>query len=151
MFTTNLKLADKYDYLSEKFAKAYEFLRSYDLSAFSPGMIEIDGKDIFANVQEYTTVPWEDSKFEAHNLYYDIQYIAEGKEMFGYVNREKLTEEAPYDDKYDIVLFEEPEVCGKILLEAGDFVIVPPEDAHKPKCAVGDSGTVKKIVIKVRV
>ena len=71
--------------------------------------------------------------------------------MFGYVNREKLTEAAPYDNKYDIVFFEEPEVCGKILLEAGDFAIVPPEDAHKPKCSVGDSCTVKKIVIKVRV
>ena len=138
MLTTNLKLADKYDYLSEKFAKAYEFLRSYDLSAFSPGMIEIDGKDIFANVQEYTTVPWEDSKFEAHNLYFDIQYIVEGKEMFGYVNREKLTEAAPYDNKYDIVFFEELPEAGQRLFHFPSELLIRAgrgSNSHLPRQA----------------
>lgn len=151
MLTTTLKLADKYDYLSEKFAKAYEFLRTENLDALPVGVTEIDGKEIFANVQEYTTLPWETCAFEAHEQYFDLQYVVSGRELFGYVKREHLKETAPYDSEKDLVFFEEPEISGKVLLEAGDFTIVPPEDAHKPRCIAGESCKVKKIVIKVRV
>lgn len=151
MLTTNLKLADKYDYLSEKFARAYEFLRTKDLSTLPIGITEIDGTDIFANVQEYTTMPWEDCAFEAHDQYFDLQYVVDGKEMFGYIKREELTETVPYDKEKDLVFFAEPEESGKILLEAGDLAIVPPEDAHKPRCMAKESCKVKKIVIKVKI
>jgi len=151
MLTTNLKLADKYDYLSEKLKKAYEFLRTEDLAGLPTGIVEIDGNEIFANVQEYTTMPWESCAFEAHDQYFDIQYVVCGKEMFGYVKREGLKESVPYDGGKDLVFFEEPENCGKVLLEAGDFAIVPPEDAHKPRCMAGESCKVKKIVLKVKV
>lgn len=151
MLTSNLKLADKYDYLSEKFAKAYEFLRTENLAVLPVGNVEIDGKEIFANVQEYTTMPWEECAFEAHDQYFDIQYVVSGKEMFGYVKREGLKESAPYDAEKDLVFFEEPDCSGQILLEAGDLAVVPPEDAHKPRCIAGESCKVKKIVVKVRV
>ena len=85
MLTTTLKLADKYDYLSEKFAKAYHFLRTEDLEALPVGITQIDGNEVFANVQEYTTMPWDECAFEAHDRYFDIQYVVYGREMFGYV------------------------------------------------------------------
>lgn len=151
MLTTNLKLADKYNYLSEKFIKAYQFLRTEELDALPVGITEIEGKEIFANVQEYTTMPWEDCQFEAHDQYFDIQYVVSGKEWFGYAKRENLKESISYDSENDLLFFEEPENCGKILLEAGDFAIVPPEDAHKPRCIVDECCKVKKIVLKVKV
>lgn len=149
MLTTTLKLTDKYDYLSEKFAKAYRFLRTEDLEALPVGITEIDGSEIFANVQEYTTMPWEECAFEAHDRYFDIQYVVYGKELFGYVKREGLEETAPYDREKDLVFFEEPGDSGQILLEAGDLAVVPPEDAHKPRCMAGERCQVKKIVVKV--
>lgn len=151
MLTTNLGLADQYDYLSEKFKKAYHFLRTEDLNALPLGVTEIEGKEIFANVQEYDTMSWDECPFEAHDKYFDIQYIVSGRELFGYAKRECLKETAPYDSKNDLVLFHEPEHCSKILLEAGDFAIVPPEDAHKPRCIANTSCSVRKIVIKVLV
>lgn len=151
MLTSNLKLADKYDYLSEKFAKVYEFLRTNDLAALPVGITEIDGKEIYANVQEYTSMPWENCAFEAHDRYFDVQYVVSGKELFGYVKRDGLKEKAPYDAENDLVFFEEPYCSGQILLEAGDLAIVPPEDAHKPRCIAGESCKVKKIVVKVRI
>ena len=48
MLTTNLKLADKYNYLSEKFTKAYHFLRTEDLEALPVGITQIDGNEVFA-------------------------------------------------------------------------------------------------------
>ncbi len=96
-------------------------------------------------------MPWEECRFEAHDRYFDIQYVVSGKEMFGYVKREGLKEAVPYDSENDLLFFEEPESCGSILPEAGDFAVVPPEDAHKPRCVAGAAGKVKKIVVKVKV
>ncbi len=103
MLTTTLKLADQYDYLSEKFAKAYHFLRTENLESLPVGNTEIDGKEVFANVQEYTTIPWEECAFEAHDQYFDIQYVVSGRELFGYVKRDGLKEKAPYDSEKDLV------------------------------------------------
>ena len=150
MLTTTLKLADQYDYLSEKFAKAYHFLRTENLESLPVGNTEIDGKEVFANVQEYTTIPWEECAFEAHDQYFDIQYVVSGKELFGYVKRDGLKEKAPYDSEKDLVFFEEPKGSGQILLEAGDLAVVSPEDAHKPRCIAGKCCRVKKIVVKVK-
>ena len=57
MLTTNLKLAEKYNYLDPKFKKAFEFLRTADLDALPLGNTPIDGDEVFANVQAYTTLP----------------------------------------------------------------------------------------------
>ena len=57
MLTTNLKLAEKYNYLDPKFKKAFEFLRTADLAALPLGNTPIDGDEVFANVQAYTTQP----------------------------------------------------------------------------------------------
>ena len=43
-----------------------------------------------------------------------------------------------------------PENAGCVLLNKGDFIIVIPEEAHMPKCAVKDPEKVRKVVIKVK-
>lgn len=151
MLTTSLELAEKYDYLEEKFRKGYEFLRTADLKALPLGRVEIDGDEVFANVQEYTTMAADTCKFEAHDRYFDIQYVVEGQEQFGYVKRAGLVEEAPYDKESDLVFYQDPAECGSVLLTAGDCAVVPPEDAHKPRCIAGTPCKVRKIVLKVRV
>lgn len=151
MLTTSIDLIEKYDYLSERFQKAYEFLKTANLKELPTGIVEIDQKDVYANVQEYTTMPWEECSFEAHNQYFDIQYVVEGKEEFGYAKREGMKEKTAYDPENDLVFLEEPEESGRIILEAGDCAIVPPEDAHKPRCIAGNACSVKKIVVKVKV
>ena len=151
MLTTSLNLAQKYDYLEERFRKAYAFLEHTDLKALPLGRVDIDGDRLFASVQEYTTMAWEDCRYEAHNRYFDIQYVVEGRELFGYVKRDGLSEEAPYSEADDLVFFQEPEESGRVLLEAGDCAVVPPEDAHKPRCIAGTPCRVKKIVVKVLV
>lgn len=79
MLTTTMKYAEKYNYLDEKFQKAFCFLRETDLLALPVGNVPIDGEEIYANVQSYTTMTPEDCPFEAHRKYFDIQYVAEGR------------------------------------------------------------------------
>lgn len=61
-----------------RYAKAVDWLKSQDLASLENGKYEIDGKMVYANVMSYTTIPWEEAKFEAHENYTDIQYIIEG-------------------------------------------------------------------------
>ena len=144
MLTTTMKYAEKYNYLDEKFQKAFCFLRETDLLALPVGNVPIDGEEIYANVQSYTTMTPEDCPFEAHRKYFDIQYVAEGEEVFGYEPLDNLTPAMEYD--------EEPDQSGSIVLKAGDFAIVPPEDGHAPRRMTKNGACqVKKIVVKVKV
>lgn len=43
-----------------------------------------------ANVQEYTTYPASEASFETHEKFFDIQYMASGREMFGVCKRDGL-------------------------------------------------------------
>lgn len=98
-------------------------------------------------------MPKEQARFESHDRFFDIQFMVEGEELFGYVPRDLVSSE-PYDAQNDMTFHAEPEnplAASYILLKKGDLAIVPPEDAHKPRCAAGEPKPVVKIVVKVRV
>lgn len=151
MLTTTITDSQKYDYLAEKFQKAFAFLRETDFSDIPESKIEIDGKDIFAEVQEYTTMPAEECRFESHKKYFDIQYMAEGEEYFGYIPVRELEEDTGYDESRDLEFYKAPKTSGRIHLKKGDFAIVSPEDGHQPRCIGEAACSVKKIVVKVKV
>lgn len=50
MQTTSLPLGEAYDYTSEKFQKAFTFLRTANLAALPVGNVAIDGEEVYANV-----------------------------------------------------------------------------------------------------
>lgn len=137
------------DYLNERFQKAYAFLRDNDLAALPLGRNEIDGDDVFANVQEYTTVPATEKRFEAHRRYYDLQYVVEGVDLMEYAPLNTLQPVQSFDEESDFGLYD-GEAHATVVLHACEFAIVAPEDAHKPGCAVGAPAKVRKIVVKVR-
>ena len=103
-----------------------------------------------ANVQEYTTYPASEASFETHEKFFDIQYMASGREMFGVCKRDGLKVKERIEEN-DLIFYEEPEFSGSVLLEEGDLIVVAPEDAHKPRCVAGTPCQVKKVVVKVAV
>jgi len=52
MLFSNITVAEKYNYLEEKFTKAYEWLRTTDIAALQPGSYPIAGDQVVANVPE---------------------------------------------------------------------------------------------------
>ena len=121
MLTTNILLAEKYDYLSEKFKKAFTFLRDTDLAALPVGNVPIDGNEVYANVQSYSTMDAADCPFESHKEYFDVQYVVEGEECFGYEPVENLIPSVEYDAEKDLIFYQEPADFGSVILKAGDF------------------------------
>lgn len=150
MLFSHIDAVDKYDYLNERFKKAYQWLRENDLAALENGKHEIDGEDIFAVVMEYETVPELDVYYEAHEKYFDIQYLVSGKEKFGMIKNEGLKIREEIADN-DLIFYEHPEEDWYVVLGPGDLVIVAPEDAHKPKCSIDEAVAVKKVVVKVKI
>lgn len=152
MLTTTTAIAEKYDYLNERFRKAYDFLRNTDFDRYSePCEIEIDGRDVYAQIQIYTSKPLQECRFEAHRTYFDIQYMAEGEEYMGFIPLDTLEEDTGYDPDNDLEFFKMPSAWGRILLRKGDFAAVSPDDGHMPKCMTESPQNIKKIVVKVRV
>ena len=123
MLTTNILLAEKYDYLSEKFKKAFTFLRDTDLAALPVGNVPIDGNEVYANVQSYSTMDAADCPFESHKEYFDVQYVVEGEECFGYEPVENLIPSVEYDAEKDLIFYQEPADFGSVILKAGDFAL----------------------------
>lgn len=113
------------------------------------GKTYLDGNKLFINVQSYETKAWEECKYEAHKRYIDIQYVLSGEEIVTVTDKEGLTEKAPYSEEKDVVFYNDDKRGTDFVLHAGDFVIVFPDDVHKPKARVGASCAVKKAIVKI--
>ncbi|WP_295355646.1 YhcH/YjgK/YiaL family protein [Succinivibrio sp.] len=150
MLATSIDLVSKYDYLSEKFKAAYKWLAEHDVKNMEDGKyIVMDG--VFAMVQRYETIDFSEARFESHKEYFDIQYIADGKESFGMalVKDCKLNESVPDNDVY---FYDTPDFFTQVNLKAGDLIVVPPEEVHQPRaCYNNEKMTVVKVVVKVKI
>lgn len=140
----------RYDLSQPKFQTAFDFLRRKDLDQLPEGWVELE-HGVRASVQRYTTSPAVELDFETHEKYFDVQYMVDGIELVGVVNVRDLIGKIPYDSEDDIAFFHDPEHSGAVLLRTGDFVVLSPQDAHKPRCAAGAPMAVNKIVVKVPV
>ena len=136
--------------LDGRYEKAVDFLKNTDLESLAPGKYEIDGKNVFANVTEYTTVAWEDAKYEAHHNYTDIQYMISGSETMTYARIDELTEKVPYNEEKDVVFYDNENPGLKVVAKAGEYMIFNPWDGHKPKAAAGEPAPIKKVIVKIK-
>lgn len=150
MLYTNIRFAEKYDYLAEKFKLGYAFLRREDLPGLADGAYPL-GQGVTANVQSYATDPAQEKRFETHDRFIDIQYIVSGEELFGVADRDTLTPDTPYDAEKDIAFYKTPAHQTDLYLRAGSFAVVTPEEGHQPGRAAGAASQVKKVVVKVPV
>ncbi len=152
MLTATIDTTDKYDFLSSRFRKAYAFLRDTDLKSLPLGVTPIDGEEVYAQVQEYNTLPAADAPFEGHRRYFDLHYMIEGEELFGYIPASECKTAMDYDPTRDLLFFREPEAPCSLILHPGELAAVSPDDAHAPRrISAGAPVHVRKLVIKVKV
>lgn len=150
MIGMNIADIGKYDFSSSKFRIAFDFLQKTALEDLPEGRIEL-GEGVYCTVSNYCTLPASERRFETHEKYFDIQCIIRGQESIALANRKLLTPATGYDAEKDVTFYNEPEFSGSVGLGAGDFLIVTPEDAHKPHCDFGGEHEVKKLVFKIPV
>lgn len=149
MIVDKLKNARWYYGSGRKIQTALEWLQKTHLAGMSPGRYEIDGSNVYALVQEYTSKPREQGKLEAHRKYIDVQYIVSGVEQIGYANTEDARVTVPYDESKDALFVESP--CDFVTMRAGMFMLLGPNDAHMPGITAISPQPVKKVVVKITV
>lgn len=148
MIIDSLENAYKYLDLHKSFAKAFQFINNTNFKTIEAGKYPIDGVNVHAAVSEKEGVKAADAKYEAHNLYIDIQVCPIGTETIGWRPRQKCKNvKAPYNPEKDVTFYETtPDTLFQ--LNAGQFVIFFPEDVHGPM--IGE-GPIKKLVVKVKI
>jgi biofilm protein TabA len=150
MIVTDLEHIYQQADLSIALRKAVEFLRLHNIRNLPDGMVEIDGRRLYASVQRYETMQTGSPKFEYHRKYIDVQYIVSGEEIIGWAPIERMTVTEAYDRDKDICFG--TVAAGKwtpVFLQAGQLAVLYPEDGHAPRLAAGVPSPVMKIVVKV--
>ena len=141
--------AKQYHKNKAQWDKAFAFMRDSDLVNRKPGKYTIDGTDVYATITEGPEKTFEQSAWESHRKYIDLQYVIKGKEKIGVAPVSGATVTQAYDDKADIAHYTSD---GQFYF--GDptiFFLFFPADAHRPNIHVGGYDVVKKLVIKIKV
>jgi biofilm protein TabA len=122
------------------------FLARPDLATQAVGTEEL-GSGIRAVLQEYTTRPRAQGRWEAHRAFWDLQLVLRGAEHFGWAPLEDLVVREPFDESRDVVFLDG---SGEfVTLSAGRFALVAPTDAHMPCIAMDAPTAVRKVVFKI--
>ena len=140
-----LENAEKYIALNNNFKTIFDYLKTHDLSTMECGSYELEGKNLYFNLQEGETKPVQ--KLEAHRKYIDIQVVVNGEEYMGYTNINNTTVTEEYSEEKD-VMFLNGEV-DKVKATNKHFVIFYPQDAHMPSLSVDTPKVVKKAIFKI--
>ena len=144
---------DKYASIKELTLGGYDFVNKALQNGVENGKYPLED-GAYAVVSEYETKSVEDAKFEAHKKFIDVQLILSGREVIGVMPTERMRLGnciGEYNPEKDVELYRE---CGDYdakLLEAGDFLILYPEDGHMPGVHADGPCDMKKIVLKIPV
>lgn len=142
---------DTYRGLAPAIDSAIDYVKNTDLAALEDQRVTIDGDRVFAIIQSYDTEPQENKRFEAHRKYIDLQYLISGTEVIFQTQTTGLQDAVPYDVEKDIVFLEGDTAETAMVFVPGSFSLLFPQDAHKPGCNYGESGQVRKCVVKIAV
>lgn len=130
---------------------AIEYLKSNDFVAMEPGVYEIQGKDIYAQVFDAETGAAAERRPEVHEKYIDVQFLASGEEKLGFTPDSGKYEVDERIDERDLIFYKSVENEGFIVATPGCYSMFFPEDVHRPAVAVDEPMKVRKVVVKVKV
>lgn len=149
MIKDNIKNAEYHKGLPELVKTGLKYLVETDFSTLKNGKYQVLGDKVYAVVQDYSSKPICEGRFEAHKKYIDIQYIIQGEERIGIGNIENFSQTTEYDKEKDIVFLDNKEQNEFINIKENEFAIFTPKDAHMPSIEVNNRNYVKKAVVKV--
>jgi len=142
---------DLINMLPEALKKGILFLKETDLLNCEAGEYEIQGRDIYANVIDTKTQKKEYIRPEVHRKYIDIQCLCKGSELIGFARdcEENIVDEKLLDK--DVIFYSEVKNESELVLAPNDYVILFPEDVHRPAYTNGDMEDIRKVVVKVNI
>ncbi len=125
-----------------------EYILQHDFSQQEAGRIQLDGDDLFINLDEIKLKTKEEQRLEFHKKYIDIQVPLSQPETMGWTALSDLGEpDIAYNPERDCGFYTQ-EAKEYFCVKLGQFTIFFPEDAHAP--IIGE-GKQRKLVGKIRI
>jgi len=147
MILDNLSNLRKYEGVISGAEKIAAFLKENDATALTAGRHDLsDG--IYVNVLDLNN--GENTTYEAHRKYHDLQCIITGDEYMKRCHISAALDGGDYNDEGDYILYSSAEKESVCHLFAGEFAFFEPEDAHCPGIC-GTTPIVRKLVFKIPV
>lgn len=136
---------------SSRIEQALDYLMGINPDELSEGTIAINGDQVYAIISRYTTrESGEMVEIEGHRKYIDVQYIAAGAEVIGWIGTDQIQGALDYDANQEAWKRSVPVSAISLLkLSAGQAAVLFPEDAHCPQLCLDSPQQVVKIVLKV--
>jgi len=151
MIQDQLVHSEQYDGLHPSFSQAFAWLKAFDPQT-PDGKYEIAGPALTAGVQRYTTKPDSEKKWEAHEVFGDIQVLFAGEEICGHTEVRTLTVTEPYKPEKDVAKFAHPsQPTTRLHFRPGSFTVLDPQERRQPGVMVDQPTEVLKVVIKFKV
>lgn len=150
MIFDTLKNIKNYKGILANLDKAIDSIIKGEYLTAPAGVTNIDGKEVLFNVQE-NVIPKnvEDTFFEIHKQYIDIQLIIDGEEKFGYAALEDTTAKNEFSPEKDFQALN-GDIELTYTMKAGRFILFFPEEPHMPCLKSGDTEKIKKVVYKIK-
>ena len=153
MILDRLDNADTYAAV-DGLADAFAFLRRGGFEELTTGRHEVGGEQVggermYVMVNRYTTKAPSELPYEAHRAWLDVHYIVSGRETLYWEDIAAMPEGGGYQAEGDAELFRHDGGLP-VVLEPGMFVVLYPQDAHKPGCVAGPAVPTVKVVVKLR-
>ena len=146
-----MKYADQYKGISPQLDRALEVLKTTDFAALEPGSYKVD-EEVYYNVMNPEVHPWEETGWECHRKYIDIQHVLVEGEKIGVCPLENVENWSEYNEEGDYAIAggDAPETL-LLSMTPDKFAVLFPSDAHRPTVAADGVKQVKKVCIKVLV
>lgn len=147
MITDSLSNCALYETVHKDFGRVFEVLRKVAAGGMSEKIV-LDEGNVWVSAPKETNVTDAPRVFEAHRDFIDIHYILSGSETFGYANVDDLTTTKEYNKAADCELLDGDR--SLLVLNAGDFCITFPQDAHIPFLQKHGEEKLVRVVAKIR-
>lgn len=136
--------------LKEQYTKVYDFITCHDMTELAEQRYDL-GDDEFVNVESYSTFKFEERKYESHRKYIDIQCVIAGREniIVEPICNLKITD--AYNEERDIAFYNNAVRGIDCYVEAGEMLLLMPQDGHMPCVSIDNTVRVKKAVFKLKV
>lgn len=128
---------------------AINYLKEHDFTKMEPGVYEVQGKDIYAQVFDTYTESADKRKPEVHEKFIDVQFLVSGKEKLGFTPDTGTYEVEQRIEERDLIFYKQVQNEGFLCAVPGCYHIFFPGDIHRPGVMWEESEMIRKVVVKV--
>lgn len=138
------------DWMHPVIRRAVDFLANTDFSTLEDGKYPIWGDEMYGRIMTLGAKTVQEQPAEVHRKFLDIHCLLDGAETIGWQPNDCLRVPIrAYDEEQDYALFDELQDEAFVFLKPGMYMILLPEEIHRPGLGEAAGAELRKVVVKI--